>query len=73
MKKLRFAVPALAGLASITTPAMAAFTAPAAFTTAVSDATEAVGVLGAALIGVAAAGVVLGIVVKYVKRIRGAG
>lgn len=72
MNKLRFALPALAGLASVS-PAFAAYTAPAAFTTAVSDATEAVGILAGALIGVAAAAVVVMIALKYVKKIRSAG
>lgn len=68
-------LPALVGAVSglSLSPAFAAFTAPAAFTTAIADSTEAVGVLAAALIGVAAAGVVVMIVVKYVKRIRSAG
>lgn len=68
-------LPALAGITSLglAAPAFAAFTAPAAFTTAVADATEAVGVLAAALIGVAAAAVVIMIALKYVKRIKGAG
>jgi hypothetical protein len=52
--------------------AMAQYTAPAAFTGAVGDATDAVGVLAAALIGVAAAAVVIMIALKYVKRIRSA-
>jgi hypothetical protein len=76
MKQVRRYLPALAvpalGLSSIT-PAFAAFTAPAAFTGAISDATEAVGILAGALIGVAAAAVVIMIVYKYVKRVKGAG
>jgi hypothetical protein len=42
------------------------------FTTAVTDATTKVGTYGAALVGLAAVGVVFGIAIKYVKRIRGA-
>ena len=61
----------LAGLVSLS-PAFAAYTAPAAFTTAVADATDAVGVLAAGLIGVSAAAVVIMIAVKYVKKIRSA-
>ena len=74
MQLRRFA-PALIGATTLgsVSPAFAAFTAPAAFTTAVSDATEAVGVLAGALIGVAAAAVVIMIVYKYVKRVKGAG
>jgi len=73
--QLRRLAPALAGLVSLaaTAPAFAVYTAPAAFTTAISDSTEAVGVLAAALIGVAAAAVVIMIAVKYVKRIKGVG
>jgi len=73
--QIRRFLPALVGTTSALSlsPAFAAFTAPAAFTTAVADATEAVGVLAGALIGVAAAGVVIMLVMKYVKRIRGAG
>jgi hypothetical protein len=74
MQLRRFA-PALAGLGAVlsTAPAWAVYTAPAAFTTAISDSTEAVGVLAAALIGVAAAAVVIMIALKYVKRIKSAG
>lgn len=43
-----------------------------AFETAVTAATAKIGTYGAALVGVAAAGVVLMIGVKYVKKIRGA-
>lgn len=43
-----------------------------AFTTAVTDATAKIGTYGAALVGVAAVGVVFMIGIKYVKRIRGA-
>lgn len=73
--QVRRLLPALAGVSSALTlsPAFAAFTAPAAFTTAVADSTEAVGILAAALIGVAAASVVVLMVVKYVKKIRSAG
>ena len=73
--QIRRFLPALVGTSSALSlsPAFAAFTAPAAFTTAVADATEAVGVLAGALIGVAAAGVVIMLVMKYVKRIRSAG
>jgi len=73
--QIRRFLPALVGVGSALSlsPAFAAFTAPAAFTTAVADATEAVGVLAGALIGVAAAGVVIMLVMKYVKRIRSAG
>jgi hypothetical protein len=73
--QIRRFLPALVGTTSALSlsPAFAAFTAPAAFTTAVADATEAVGVLAGALIGVAAAGVVIMLVMKYVKRIRSAG
>jgi hypothetical protein len=42
------------------------------FTTAMTDATTKVGTYGAALVGLAAAGVVFGVAIKYVKRIRGA-
>jgi len=73
--QIRRLLPALVGTTSALSlsPAFAAFTAPAAFTTAVADATEAVGILAAALIGVAAASVVVLMVVKYVKKIRSAG
>lgn len=73
--QLRRLAPALAGGAALssTFPAFAVYTAPASFTSAVTDATEAVGVLAGALIGVAAAGVVIFIAYKMVKRIKGAG
>jgi len=61
-----------AGALALTAPAFAVYTAPAAFTTAVTDAEEAVGVLAGALIGVAAAAVVIMIALKYVKKIRSA-
>lgn len=44
----------------------------AAFTDAVTNATTNIGVFGAALVGLAAVGVVFMIAIKYVKKIRGA-
>lgn len=63
-----------AGLGASMLPlaAFAQYTAPAAFTDAVADSTEAVGVLAGALIGVAAAAVVIMIALKYVKRVKSA-
>jgi len=71
---LRRYLPVLAGAGVLGSsfPAFAVYTAPAAFTTAVADASEAVGVLAGALIGVAAAAVVIMIALKYVKKIRSA-
>lgn len=60
------------GAVALTAPAWAVYTAPAEFTTAITDSTAAVGVLAGALIGVAAAAVVVMIAVKYVKKIRSA-
>jgi hypothetical protein len=72
--QLRRYLPVLAGggVLGFTLPAMAVYTAPAAFTTAITDSTEAVGVLAGALIGVAAAAVVIMIALRFVKRIKGA-
>jgi hypothetical protein len=42
------------------------------FTTAMTDATTKVGTYAAALVGLSAVGVVFGIAIKYVKRIKGA-
>lgn len=42
------------------------------FTTAVTEVTAKIGTYGAALVGLAAAGVVFMIAIKYVKKIRGA-
>lgn len=73
MKQLRrFAPAALGVLGSFPLASHAVYTAPAAFTTAVADSTEAVGVLAGALIGVAAAAVVIMIALKYVKRVKSA-
>lgn len=44
----------------------------AAFTQAVTQATADIGTYGAALVGVAAVGVVFMVAIKYVKKIRGA-
>lgn len=74
MKQLRRFAPALVGgLATLPLASHAVYTAPTSFTSAITDATEAVGVLAGALIGVAAAAVVIMIALKYVKRIKGAG
>lgn len=43
-----------------------------AFTQAVTQATADIGTYGAALVGVAAVGVVFMVAIKYVKKIRGA-
>lgn len=53
-------------------PGLALAQVPAAFTTAVTDATADGAAMAAALIGIAAAIVVVMIGVKFVKRIRGA-
>jgi len=53
-------------------PGFALAQVPAAFTTAVTDATADGAAMAAALIGIAAAIVVVMIGVKFVKRIRGA-
>lgn len=71
MHQLRRFAPAAVGLLPLS--AFAQYTAPAAFTSAVSEATDAVGVLAGALIGVAAAAVVIMLVIKYTKRIKSAG
>lgn len=47
-------------------------TAAAAFNGALTQATSAVGTYAAALVGLAAVGVVFMIAIKYVKKIRGA-
>lgn len=53
-------------------PGLALAQVPAAFTTAITDATADGAAMAAALIGLAAAVVVVMIGVKFVKRIRGA-
>lgn len=53
-------------------PGLALAQVPAAFTTAVTDATADGAAMAAALIGIAAAIVVVMIGVKFVKRIKGA-
>jgi len=53
-------------------PGLALAQVPAAFTTAVTDATADGAAMAAALIGIAAAIVVVMIGVKFMKRIRGA-
>lgn len=63
----------LALVAATAVPAVAfAQEAGDAFADAVTDATAKIGQYGAALIGLAAVGVVFMIGVKYVKKIRGA-
>ncbi len=62
-----------AGLGALAlSPSLALAQVPAAFTTAVADATTDGAAMAAALIGIAAAIVVVMIGVKFVKRIRGA-
>ncbi len=64
---------AMATVALMSSPlAWAAVTVPAEFTATKTDAVEATGLAAGAMIAVAAAGVVIGIFVKYVKRFRGA-
>lgn len=46
--------------------------AAAAFTSAITTATSSVNTFGAALVGLAAVGLVFMIAIKYVKKIRGA-
>lgn len=62
----------LLGLLALALPGLAFAQVPAAFTTAVADATTDGAAMAGALIGVAAAIVVVMIGVKFVKRIRGA-
>lgn len=65
---------AIVGAVSVPTLALAnvGSSASTAFNSALTDATAAVGSYAAALVGLAAVGVVFMIAVKYVKRIRGA-
>jgi hypothetical protein len=63
---------ALASTAMLSAAVFAQSTGQAAFTEAVSDVTADIGVYGAALVGVAAVGVVFMVGMKYVKKIRGA-
>lgn len=63
----------LAGGSLLPVLAMAQSTDPdMVFSTAVSDVSEKIGTYGAALVGVAAVGLVFAIAIKYVKKIRGA-
>ena len=57
------------GVALVTMGASAAALADDPFTAAVTDASTKVGTYGAALVGVAAAGVAFAIAIKYVKKI----
>lgn len=51
---------------------LASFAQADPFATAVADVTTKIGTYGAALVGLAAVGVVFMIAIKYVKKIRGA-
>lgn len=67
----RFAVPSLLALGPVAAMAQEAG-GSSAFTAAITSATTDIGTYGAALVGVAAVGVVFMIAIKYVKKIRGA-
>jgi hypothetical protein len=68
MKKLNQTLAVLAASLLASVPAMAQ-TVTDPFTQAMTDATDKVGIYAAALVGLAAVGVIFKIAVKYVKRI----